>query len=155
MKRMAVSLVASILCLALGMLCAAKKPRQMNLTLLQGRFSVCRLPPQAAAPEWANAKSTFSSITRTSDELSIVCAEGVVPEGVKQESGWRVLKIEGPLDFGLVGILVSVVDPLNKADISILAISTFDTDYVMVKDQKVENALQALKAAGHTVTISG
>ena len=75
-------------------------------------------------------------------------------EGVKQESGWRVLKIEGPLDFGLTGILVSVVDPLNKVGISILAVSTFDTDYVMVKDQKVEKALKALKAAGHTVTIN-
>ncbi len=155
MKRMAVSVVAIICCLACCMLCAAERPPQMNLTLLPGRVSVCRLPSQAAVPEWANAKGTFSSTTRTSDELSIVCAEGVVPEGVKQESGWRVLKIEGPLDFGLTGILVSVVDPLNKAGISILAVSTFDTDYVMVKDQKVEKALQALKAAGHTVTPSG
>jgi uncharacterized protein len=155
MKRTVLSLVTIILCLAWSALCAVERPPQMNLTLLQGRFSVCRLPPQAAVPEWANARSTFSSITRTSDELSIVCVESVIPENVKQESGWRVLKIEGPLDFGLVGILVSVIDPLREAGISILAISTFDTDYVMVKDQKVEKALQTLKAAGHTVTISG
>ena len=154
MTRTVLGLVASIACLALGLLGATEKPPQMNLTLLQGRFSVCRLPPQAAVPEWASLKGTFGSITRTSDELSIVCAESIVPEGVKQESGWRVLKIEGPLDFGLTGILVSVVDPLNKVGISILAVSTFDTDYVMVKDQKVEKALKVLKAAGHTVAIN-
>lgn len=124
----------------------------MNLTLslLEGRFAVCRLAPGDEVPAWAS-RGAFTSTTRTQDELSVVCAEGVVPEGTRCERGWRVFRVEGPLDFGLTGVLASVALPLAEAEVSIFAVATFDTDYVMVREQNVERALAALGAAGHRV----
>jgi len=91
-------------------------------------------------------------VTRTADELSLVCAESAVPRAVECEPGWRLFKIEGPLDFALAGILASVAQPLAEAGVTIFAISTYDTDYVMVKAQDLERAVQTLAAAGHRVT---
>lgn len=122
----------------------------LELTLIEGRFAVCRLAPDAARPAWA--AQGFSSVTRTSDELSVVCAEDAVPPGVQREPGWRILQVAGPLEFGLTGILLSVARPLAEAGVSIFAISTFDTDYVMVRESSVEKAIGALEAAGHRVT---
>ena len=81
----------------------------------------------------------------------MVCPESAMPEGAKREGGWRVLKITGPLDFSLTGILVSVAKPLAEAGVSIFAVSTFDTDYVLVKEENLEKALRALTLAGHVV----
>ncbi len=125
--------------------------RSLNLLLLEGRFAVCQLAPGGEVPAWA-ASGAFNSVTRTQDELSVVCPQGAVPDGTKCESGWRVFKIEGPLDFGLTGILASVAGPLAEAGVSIFALSTFDTDYVMVKEDRVDGAIAALSAAGHRVT---
>lgn len=124
----------------------------LNLTLQPGLLTICRLPPDAAIPAWATAAPTgFLSLTRTAEELSLVCADGLAPAGQKQEPGWRAFKVEGPLDFGLTGILASVLDPLARAGISIFAISAFNTDYVLVKSTKADAAVTALRAAGHTV----
>ena len=98
---------------------------------------------------WATGR--FVSITRTSDELSIVCAERDVPLGVKVDRGWRALKIEGPLDLSLTGVLASIAVPLAEAKINIFAISTFDTDYVLVKADRVAEAIGVLRNAGHYV----
>lgn len=125
----------------------------MNLSLQNDRLTVCQLPPDAPIPAWVSGAATFISITRTSEELSIVCAEGIVPAGLKEESGWRMLKVEGPLDFGLTGVLASIAAPLAQAGISIFAIATFNTDYVLVKDVKVAEAVKTLQAAGHNVRI--
>ncbi len=125
----------------------------LNLTFQPGRLTVCQLPVNAAVPAWLAGAEGFVSITRTKSELSIVCPEGLPPAGVKQESGWRLIKIEGPLDFGLTGILASVLDPLAKAGISIFSISTYNTDYVLVKQDKVEAAVTALRQAGHVVRV--
>jgi uncharacterized protein len=125
---------------------------RLDLRLMNGRYSVCRLGPAGTIPEWATRASGFTSITRTAEELSIVCAESHVPEGTKCENGWRVFKIEGPFDFALTGILVSVAKPLNEAGLSILALSTYDTDYVMVKAKDAETAVKILTAAGHSVS---
>ena len=125
----------------------------MNLSLQKDRLAVCQLAPDAAIPAWAAGKVSFSSISRTSEELSIVCPEGVVPKDVKAEAGWRVFKLDGPLDFALTGILASVAAPLAQAGVSIFALSTYHTDYVLVKDQKAGEAVNALKAAGHNVRI--
>lgn len=124
----------------------------MNLTLSlhKGRFAVCRLAPGDEVPAWASGGG-FTSVTRTRAELSVVCAEGAVPEGIRCEGGWRVFQIEGPLDFGLTGILASVAGPLAEAGVSIFAVSTFDTDYVLVREESVERAIAALGAAGHRV----
>lgn len=124
-----------------------------NLSFKKDRLSVCQLAPDAPVPAWASGTAGFCSITRTSEELSIVCAESLVPASVKQVTGWRMFKVEGPLDFGLTGVLASVATPLAQAGISIFTIATFNTDYVLVKDAKVAEAMKALQAAGHTVSI--
>ena len=120
------------------------------LHLAAGEFAVCRLPATAPVPPWAGS-AIFSSVTRTADELSVMCPAAHVPAGTKAEAEWRLLKLAGPFDFGAVGILASVTTPLAKAGISLLAIGTFDTDYVLVKAARLEEALHALEAAGHTV----
>jgi hypothetical protein len=112
---------------------------------------VCRLARNAEIPQWALSGGGFASVTRTADELSLVCAESLVPQGIQCEPGWRIFKIEGPLDFALIGILASVAQPLAEAGVSIFTISTYDTDYVMVKQQDLEKAVRALAAAEHRV----
>jgi hypothetical protein len=125
--------------------------RVSDLALRTGRFAVCRLPADAALPPWASG-GTFSSVTRTPGELSIVCAEGLAPEGTKCECGWRIFQVAGPLDFSLTGILAAIATPLAGAGVSIFAISAFDTDYVLVKEENLAKAVEALGAAGHKVT---
>jgi hypothetical protein len=119
---------------------------------MEGRLAVCRLAPDGEPPAWASSGEGFRSLTRTSDELSLVCAEDAVPPGTQCEPGWRILKVAGPLDFGLTGILLSLARPLAEAGVSIFAISTYDTDYVMVKEQNLAKAVLALRSAGHGVT---
>ena len=123
----------------------------LTLSLLSGSFGICRLEPEATIPDWANA-GDFMSITRTSDELSIVCAGANVPEGVKADCGWRCFKVEGPLDLSLTGVLASLVSPLAEARINIFAISTFDTDYLLVKEEKISRATEVLIRSGHRLT---
>jgi hypothetical protein len=113
------------------------------------RLTVCRLPAEAPVPAWAYA-SAWHSITRTPEELSIVCEESAVEEGIRHQKGWRALMLEGPFDFGLTGILASVLQPLAVAKVPIFAVSTFDTDWVLVPEEKLEAAVQTLRAAGHT-----
>ena len=122
----------------------------LSLSVLPGKFAVCRLEADAAEPTWAN-KGDFVSITRTPDELSVVCPEISAPDNITAERNWRCLKIEGTLDFGLTGILASIATPLAEVRISIFALSTFNTDYVLVKDATLEAAIAALRKAGHTV----
>jgi hypothetical protein len=119
--------------------------------LLPGRFAICRLAPDALIPEWAVHGGGFYSVTRASGELSVICAEGAVPGGVKHEGGWRIFRVEGPFDFNAVGILASVAAPLADAAVPIFAISTFDTDFVLVKEEQVERAVPALESCGHQV----
>jgi hypothetical protein len=123
---------------------------RVNLRLLEGRYAVCRLDPGEAVAAWPQ-DGEFCSITRTAAEVSVVCAESAVPEGAKCEGGWRILEVEGPLEFALTGILAAVANPLARAGVSIFAVSTYDTDYVMVKEEKLEEAVRALAAAGHGV----
>jgi uncharacterized protein len=120
----------------------------LNLSVLPGEFAICRLEPRAAIPGWASAAGFFIAITRTEDELSIVCSETKVPGDVKSDRGWRCLKVEGPLDLSLTGILASLLRPLAEARINIFAISTYDTDYVLVKEEKLAQAKEALLQSG-------
>ena len=122
----------------------------LNLQLVAGEFAVCRLPPAEPVPVWAGS-AVFSSVTRTGDELSIICPAQPVPAGIQAERGWRLLKIAGPLDFGAVGILAAVAEPLAAAGISLLSVGTFDTDYVLVKAVRLDDALRTLEASGHAV----
>lgn len=123
---------------------------KLNLTLLPELFAVCRLSPDAEIPDWANT-GAFFSITRTADELSMVCRQSNVPVDVRAEKGWRCLQVAGPLDFALTGILTSLLIPLTEAGISIFTISTFDTDYLLIKEGTLEAAITALRAAGHSI----
>jgi len=126
-------------------------PATVGLSEMIGLFAVCRLNAAAAIPGWAT-QASFYSLTRTSDELSVVCPQAQVPAGVRCEKGWRGLKVEGPLDFGLVGILASIAAPLAAAGISIFALGTFDTDYLLIKEEQYERAIATLAASGHTIT---
>jgi hypothetical protein len=121
----------------------------LELTILPDRLAVCRLEPSAATPAWAAPDGTLHAATRTSRELSIVCADAAVPEGVVANRGWRAIAVRGTLDFSLTGILASLAGPLAAADVSIFALSTYDTDYVLVKEDALARAIAALTAAGH------
>jgi ribosomal protein S18 acetylase RimI-like enzyme len=122
----------------------------LHLRALAERLAVCRLDPASEVPAWAT-RAGFFSVTRTPDELSVVCHETSVPPGVRSEVGWRALCVEGPLDFSMVGVLASLTAPLAEAEISIFAISTHDTDYVLVKEESLEAAVAALREFGHGV----
>ncbi|PLS82320.1 MAG: hypothetical protein CYG60_24730 [Actinobacteria bacterium] len=122
----------------------------LKLKVLDGRMAVCRLSPDFEVPGWASAAGFFS-VTRTADELSVVCPEGDVPDGVRSEGGWCVLQLEGPFEFSEVGVLASVVAPLAEAGVSIFALSTYDTDYVLVKEEGLDLAVSALRGRGHEV----
>jgi uncharacterized protein len=123
----------------------------MRLTLLPDSYAVCRLDPDASLPEWA--KGQFVSITRTLQELSVVCPEQHVPENSRHEGSWKIFEVEGPMDLSLVGVLASLTHPLAKANINLFAMSTFDTDYLLVKEERLEDAKDALLLAGHSVTL--
>jgi hypothetical protein len=122
---------------------------RLDLVLLAAPYAVCRLPAGAAAPAWAVGE--FASVTRTAEELSVVCREEAVPQGVRCERGWRCLRVAGTLDFALVGVLVSLVVPLAEAGVAVFAVSTFDTDYLLVKEDDLAKAAEALVAAGHSI----
>ncbi|WP_461206322.1 ACT domain-containing protein [Clostridium sp. DL1XJH146] len=115
----------------------------LTMKLLEAKYGVARLDKSELIPEWAK-DSEFYSITKTADELSVVCTENSIPSDVKCEKNWRVLKIEGPLDFSLIGILSSISTILAQKGISIFAIFTYDTDYILVKDEEIDNTIGAL-----------
>ncbi|UCD76453.1 MAG: ACT domain-containing protein [Phycisphaerales bacterium] len=115
-----------------------------------GRYAVCRLSPADAVPDWVGGQGLVS-ITRTDDELSIVCPEARVPADCRAERDWRCLSVEGPLPFDAIGVLASLATPLAKRGISIFVISTHDTDHLLVKDDQLREAINTLIAAGHAV----
>ncbi len=133
------------------MLCKNLLPvrQYMGLEIIKNPLAIARLTPDEKLPEWA-LRSTFYSVTKTRDELSIVSDESVVPHNVRSEGGWRGFRVSGVLDFGLTGVLTALANPLADAGISIFVISTFDTDYILVKGIHFDRALEVLKMAGHT-----
>ena len=127
------------------------EPAGLDLVEVEGRFAVIRLGPDAPIPDWAGG-GPFSSITRTEDELSVVCLDHRVPDDARAERGWRMVKVSGPLDFALTGVMASLAEPLATAGVSMFAISTYDTDYLLVRAAQWEAALTALQEAGHRIT---
>jgi hypothetical protein len=125
--------------------------RSLDLTVEPWELAVSRLPPDAPVPEWAMG-GVFHAITRTPAELSVVCPADSVPGDVRSEKGWRCFSLAGPIAFEETGVLAAVAAPLAAAGISIFAISTFDTDYVLVPGRHLDAAVRALAAAGHRVT---
>lgn len=124
--------------------------RPLPFVVLNGDYAVCRLPCDVSIPDWAIA-GQLVSITRTPDELSIVCQQAVVPAGVQCERDWRCLRVAGSMPFSEIGVLASLTVPLADSGIGVFAISTFDTDYLFVKSDHFENAISALQAAGHVI----
>lgn len=120
------------------------------LRRLDVRLAVARLPPDARLPEWAGMdEAGFVSVTRTADELSVVCAESRVPSGAVAERGWGAFSVRGPLDFGLTGVLASIATPLAEAGIPVFVISTYDTDHLLVRWPDMDRAADRLRGAGH------
>lgn len=115
----------------------------MTLHLLRYDLSICRLGPRDLLPDWFEG-SGLSTVFRGPEELSILCESRLVPPSVSQEAGWCALKLAGTQPFTLTGVLNSILAPLAEAEVSILAVSTFDTDYVLIKREQLETALLAL-----------
>ena len=122
-------------------------PEPLVLTLLRGSWAVCRLHPESAVPAWAEG-GVFFCATRTADELSVICEDAAVPQGVKAEKGWAVLKLQGPIPFESTGVIAALTAPLAAAGISVFAISTFDTDFLLVKADRFGEASASLRKAG-------
>ena len=118
---------------------------RLILSLLPETLAVARLPADAVLPGWVDWSDPFVTVSRTRDELSVVCPEARLPDNLKAERGWRGFKVEGPLDFALTGILSRLASPLAEAAISIFAISTFDTDYLLVRTRDLDAAVAVLQ----------
>ena len=125
----------------------------MKITVLSGRYAICRLAPDSSLPEWWQS-AAFCSVTRTAHELSIVCEEASVPPGVRAETGWAVLALEGPIPFEMTGVLSRLAGVLAGAGLSVFAIATFDTDYVLVKATGLQTAVQSLSQSGYSVEVN-
>jgi hypothetical protein len=124
--------------------------RRFQLTLLPERFAISQLAADAPIPGWAT-QGSFFSMTRTREELSVVCELSRVPVVVQSQPGWRVFKVHGPFVLSEIGVLSALAAPLAKAKISLFAVSTFDTDYLLVADTTLSAAVAALEHAGHTI----
>ena len=127
-----------------------ERPR-LPLELLPDALAICRLQADAPVPAWAAGSRGFVTISRTAEELSITALQQVVPDDIRCERDYRALRVRGPLPLDLIGILSAIADPLARAGLSIFAISTFDTDYLLVRDATLSEALAALRAAGHHI----
>ena len=115
---------------------------------LREAYAILRFEPDAPVPDWAT-HGEFNSISRTADELSIVCPASNLLPNIQAEQRWMCLKLEGPFPFSLTGILLSFIQPLSDNAIPIFAVSTYDTDYVLIQEEFSEKALAILRQAGH------
>jgi uncharacterized protein len=121
---------------------------RLRFRLFPSLYSVARLPADAPLPEWPEGKDLYS-VTRTGSEISVVCPEGLEPEGARVQAGWMAIELEGPIPFALTGIAAELTRSLASRSISVFVISTFDTDYVLVPAAKRDEAVLALTADGH------
>jgi len=126
------------------------KIKPLVISVVNETFGICRLDAFKGIPDTV-LSSDFFSVTKTAEELSVVCPESNIPEDCIPELNWKCLKIHGPLDFSQTGIISSLTSSLANSDISVFAFSTYDTDYIMVKDVDLEKAVQALSDSGHQV----
>lgn len=124
--------------------------RNLTLSVVEGQYAIAKLVPDAAVPEWAT-RGPFFSATRTSDELSLVVAEGSLPAEMPASRNWRMLKVHGPFAFSEVGVLAALANPLARLGVGIFVISTYDTDYLLVQREDIPVAVEALEHAGHRI----
>lgn len=123
---------------------------KLTLSILPDRYAVCKLEPGHDIPEWAT-RNAFWSVTKTQHELSIVCCENNVPKDIEAEHRWRILEVEGPLDFSMTGVLNGLTHPLAESRISVFVLSTYLTDYLMICEKDLESAIIILRAQGHRI----
>jgi hypothetical protein len=128
----------------------AMNNRKLSLKILPHRMAVCRFEPAAPLPEWIG-DAGFYSVTRTESELTVVCPETCLAPGTAGEAGWRCFRVQGLLDFSEIGIILSLTQPLSENGVAVFVISTFDTDYFMVKEKDLARAIDALTAKGHEI----
>ena len=128
-------------------------PKDLKLSVLEGLYTIHRFPSDHDIPEQVY-ESEFYSISKSEDELSIVCNSSILLNSEKNESGWSCIKVSGALDFSLTGILADISAVLASAEISIFAISTFDTDYILIKSQDLPSAGKALLSSGYTLSLN-
>lgn len=124
--------------------------RTLTLSPAEGRYAIVKLPSDAAIPAWATSNGFFS-VTRTHDELSVVTAEASVPAETEASRGWRMLKAHGPFAFNETGVVATLANPLARVNVGIFVISTFDTDYLLVQQEDIPVAVEALEHAGHRI----
>lgn len=124
---------------------------RLEISLLPGRYAICKAPPDSFPPSAWATPSGFLSVTRTAEEISGVCEEESVPPDVRAERGRKLFRVQGPLAFSLTGVLASLANPLAQAGIGIFVLSTYDTDYFLVAECDAELAISALERAGHTI----
>lgn len=122
-------------------------------SVLEEKYCVAKLGANSMMPAFPSGDGLYS-VTRTSDEVSVVCEETLAPEGAEVERNWRALKVQGPLEFSLKGVLASLLNPLAEAGVSVFAVSTYDTDYILLPQYHLATALKTLELAGHRLTPS-
>ena len=130
---------------------AGRSRARLPLEVVTDTLAICRLPPNGPIPAWAASAGRFLTVSRTLEELSITTVQSAVPDGVRCERDYRALRVRGQLPPDLVGILLSMAEPLAQAGLSIFAISTYDTDYVLVRAKDFPSAITALRGAGHQI----
>lgn len=123
----------------------------LHLDRVPGSFAVARLAPDAGWPHWATWSRDFVSVSRTAAETSVICASALVPPEVTAERDFAAFVVRGPLEFSVVGVLAALAGPLAQARIPILAVSTYDTDVLMIREERVPEAVRALREAGVAV----
>ena len=121
-----------------------------QLSILKGVFAIVQIQPGSKIPQQVGDDGLFAFLS-TPDEVSIVCEERIVPKDGKFSAGWKTLMVQGPLDFSLVGILADISSVLAKAEISIFALSTYNTDYILLKQSHLDKAVKALNRAGYEI----
>jgi uncharacterized protein len=119
----------------------------MRLTVLKNTYAICKLNHDSPIPPWVHASHGFASMTYTQDELSIVCEDVFVPPDIKQERDWRIIKVIGPLDFSLVGVISKITGILANVGVSLFTVSTYETDFILVRQEALERAIHALRGA--------
>jgi hypothetical protein len=119
--------------------------KKLTLSVLPEKLGICHFDKNSPIPSWATEGSSYFTITKTKDELSVVCPQEKIPGGVLAEKDWRAFKVEGPLGFTLTGIVSVLSSPLAQAEISIFYISTYETDYILVKEENLEKAKKVLR----------
>jgi hypothetical protein len=124
--------------------------RTLTLSVVEGQYAIAKLAPDSAIPDWAMC-GPFFSVTRSTDELSLVVAETSLPAEIEASRNWHMLRVHGPFAFNEVGVLAALANPLARLGVGIFVLSTYDTDYLLVQREDIPVAVETLEHAGHRI----